>query len=510
LVFNISCNCIKKKRRFFVKINKGRNKAGVGVQLVFQVAQHIRDEELLKSFVTFFKCGHSCTTELFKFIDYSLNINSLMLILCVLICKVNVVKLSGNTVSSLHNSAFSSKLHKISTRKYSTQITFLNSEPSNSNLAKDSLSPWFITGFVDGEGCFSISITRSKNCKIGWRVIEGKIFNNKQISLSRLFSTSTLQPGKDKSIVNLKRVAETPIVNSENAINNGINLPLSSWFVTGFTDGEGCFWISIFKDKAYRRVKLYFEIHIHKKDLAILEEIKQIFIVGKIYKKNDNTISFLVTSIKDLQVIREHFDKYPLHTKKRADFELWKKAFNIILNKEHLTPEGLEKLIAIKASMNKGISPELSPKTNKVERPLFENIKVFYPQWLSGFVTGEGCFFVGIIKKSYRQGFKVNLAFKITQHSRDDQLMRSLIEFLGCGNLFRQNHDACEYRVTKFLDLTDKIIPLFKKFPILGIKFKDFEDFCKIADMMKKKEQLTEKGFNKICKIKAEMNKGRN
>lgn len=42
---------------FFIKVNKGRNNAGVGFQLVFQVAQHIRDDKLLKSFVTFFECG---------------------------------------------------------------------------------------------------------------------------------------------------------------------------------------------------------------------------------------------------------------------------------------------------------------------------------------------------------------------------------------------------------------------------------------------------------------------
>ena len=42
---------------FFIKVNKSRNKAGVGVQLVFQVFQHIRDQELLKSFVSYFNCG---------------------------------------------------------------------------------------------------------------------------------------------------------------------------------------------------------------------------------------------------------------------------------------------------------------------------------------------------------------------------------------------------------------------------------------------------------------------
>lgn len=41
----------------FIKITKGRNNSGVGVQILFQVAQHIRDEELLKKFISFFNCG---------------------------------------------------------------------------------------------------------------------------------------------------------------------------------------------------------------------------------------------------------------------------------------------------------------------------------------------------------------------------------------------------------------------------------------------------------------------
>jgi hypothetical protein len=42
---------------FFVKVNKGRNKSGAGVQLVFQLAQHLRDKLLLESFVAYFNCG---------------------------------------------------------------------------------------------------------------------------------------------------------------------------------------------------------------------------------------------------------------------------------------------------------------------------------------------------------------------------------------------------------------------------------------------------------------------
>ena len=43
-------------------------------------------------------------------------------------------------------------------------------------------------------------------------------------------------------------------------------------------------------------------------------------------------------------------------TQKRADYELFKQAFTLILNKEHLTEEGLAKIVGIKASMNRGLS----------------------------------------------------------------------------------------------------------------------------------------------------------
>ena len=56
---------------------------------------------------------------------------------------------------------------------------------------------------------------------------------------------------------------------------------------------------------------------------------------------------YYVQSIKDLDVILNHFDKYPLITKKHADYLLFKMAIDLIKNKEHLNQEGLRKLIAL-------------------------------------------------------------------------------------------------------------------------------------------------------------------
>jgi hypothetical protein len=109
---------------------------------------------------------------------------------------------------------------------------------------------------------------------------------------------------------------------------------------------------------------------------------------------------------------------------------------------------------------------------------------------------------------THRSGHQIFLVFKLVQHSRDEQLMRSLVDYLGCGNIYVYA-SAVEYRVTKFSDLTDKIIPLFQKYQIQGAKHLDYTDFVSVIELMKNKKHLTEEGLDKIITIKASMNKGR-
>jgi len=66
-----------------------------------------------------------------------------------------------------------------------------------------------------------------------------------------------------------------------------------------------------------------------------------------------------------------------------------------------------------------------------------------------------------------------------------------------------------EFRVAKFEDIYKKIIPVFNKYKIMGVKYKDFEDFCKVAEIIKKGDHLTLEGLEEIKKIKSGMNKSR-
>ena len=99
-----------------------------------------------------------------------------------------------------------------------------------------------------------------------------------------------------------------------------------------------------------------------------------------------------------------------------------------------------------------------------------ETVNNINPNWLSGFFTGEGCFFIKIKKsKSHKLGYQVSLIVKLSQHARDECLLKSFI----------------------------------------GTKSKDFDDFCKVANMMKEGKHLTVEGLDQIRKIKAGMNTGR-
>ena len=137
---------------------------------------------------------------------------------------------------------------------------------------------------------------------------------------------------------------------------------LDPLFLTGFSDAEGSFIISIYRDEKSKfkwRVSAYFSIHIHVKDVLLLEQIHKTFGVGTLRKNNENTVLFRVSDIKELQTIIDHFKNYPLVSAKYSDFLLFEQCFNIIKKKEHLTSDGFKRILDLRASLNKGLSPEL-------------------------------------------------------------------------------------------------------------------------------------------------------
>lgn len=231
--------------------------------------------------------------------------------------------------------------------------------------------------------------------------------------------------------------------------------------------------------------------------------------------KTNGSANYSVRAIKALiNVIIPHFNRFPLLTQKRADFELFKSIVLLINNKDHLTTQGLKRIVSIKASMNKGLSATLResfPDISPVERPEVQLSKIPDPHWLAGFMDGDGCYYIHVRKSSScKQGIQIALRLSISQHSRDAELLTSFVEYLNCGVYYSDPvSDRGEFRVTRFSDITEKIIPFFDAYPLHSTKALDFADFKKVAELMNNKGHLTLEGSDEILKIKTLMNKGR-
>ena len=242
-------------------------------------------------------------------------------------------------------------------------------------------------------------------------------------------------------------------------------------------------------------------------------------------------------------------EKYPLLTQKAADFILFKQVLDLIKEKDNLSIEGISKIINIKASMNLGISETQKSNfsltlwadavvkkaevlINPVVRPVIITNNIFDPNWISGFVSGEGNFDAGIRKSTPNifelnkvkkckpapgpgaraniLGSRVYLRFRVSQHERDTQLINVLIKYLGAGRVEKDIKKPIVHLVVgNFSDLTNIVIPFFKKYPILGTKKLDAQDWFKIANLMSLGANKTIEGLESIRLLESGMNKGR-
>jgi hypothetical protein len=109
------------------------------------------------------------------------------------------------------------------------------------------------------------------------------------------------------------------------------------------------------------------------KRYRFIKRNKIFFQVGSITFSKDNAVIYRVQNINDIaNIIVRHFEKYPLITKKRGDFLLFKSIIELMKNGEHLNKEGLKNIISLKAFLNRGLSKELKiyfPDIVKIKRP---------------------------------------------------------------------------------------------------------------------------------------------
>lgn len=202
---------------------------------------------------------------------------------------------------------------------------------------------------------------------------------------------------------------------------------------------------------------------------------------------------------------------YPLITQKHADFILLKLVIDLMNQQKHVTLEGLQQILNIKASINKGLSDTLKaafPNINPVPRVIVSTKVIPSGYWVAGFVSGDGSFNVITAKsKTHLSGFQVQLRFFITQHIRDNELFTLLEKYFNCGRIVEyKSGQTIDFAVTGIKNIKSNIIPFFLKYNIRGEKAQDFSDFCEIVRLMDQGLHLTDDGLNQIRQIISRMN----
>lgn len=340
------------------------------------------------------------------------------------------------------------------------------------------------------------------------------------------------------------KIPTKQLINRKFSTRVSSNIEINPWFITGFSDAESSFFISIYRDENSKlkwRVTACFAIHIHIKDMELLKSIQRFFGVGKVRKNSKTTAIFRVDNIQELQIIVDHFNNYPLISNKLSDFLLFENCYKLIKQKQHLTQEGLEKIVALRYNLNRGITDELKFEFQNivpVNRPEYIFQYIPNPFWTSGFVSGDSSFSVTIEKNNSKLGNRVRLIFGTCLQVKDKGLLigirnyfnnldeHKLNQLEGAAELIQvhlkqevdmnnkyiyesETNQTALLQIKNTRDIFNKIIPFFNKYPILGVKSLDFSDFKKIAELIKNKEHLTEEGLKKIYNITEGMNLNR-
>lgn len=176
---------------------------------------------------------------------------------------------------------------------------------------------------------------------------------------------------------------------NNNKNTNNINKKLNPYFVTGYADGESSFSIRFRKSADANR--------------ELLENIKEFFDGVGWISTSGNMCTYEVTSFKSLQIVRKHFENYPLETSKSIHFLLWCEVLDLIQKKVHFTHEGFLRILSIKAVFPKGLSgklTELYPDVIPIKKPEFvPSTNPWNPHWVAGFVQADGSFGLNVTKQ---------------------------------------------------------------------------------------------------------------
>ena len=128
--------------------------------------------------------------------------------------------------------------------------------------------------------------------------------------------------------------------------------------------------------------------------------------------------------------------------------------------------------------------------------------------YITGFVDGEGSFNISFkIRKDYTHGIQVYPSFNISQ--KEEDILIWIKNQLDCGTIRNRGDDVYYYEVHSLKDLSEKIIPFFKKYRLKSNKkIIAFEVFSEVVHILST-QKLTWDNVKVIYKLRNRVVVGR-
>ena len=238
---------------------------------------------------------------------------------------------------------------------------------------------WFI-GFTEGDGSFIINKTGYLEFKVTQSSVDAQILFYIKKELG--FGSVTVQDKKNKThhfrvrdqknLLKLIHIFNGNLLTERKnnqfklwleaynkayktdiqLIQNYNNPTLDNAWLSGFTDSEGCFTVSVVK-----RSETYNQVHVRyilsqKSELELMTKIAEM-LNGKVsHLKSYNGYNMTVNLSKLSKVIG-YFNKYSLKTKKYIEYFNWLKAYKLVINKDHFNEDGLNRVKDLMNKINK-------------------------------------------------------------------------------------------------------------------------------------------------------------
>lgn len=155
---------------------------------------------------------------------------------------------------------------------------------------------------------------------------------------------------------------------------------VNPWWITGFVDGEGCFYVGFEIIKSQKiSVRTSFSVSQNQSSHATtIQKIADVFgsdpksetsnirVDGKTVKYEMRNVDYLIKNVIP------HFDAYPLQSNKKNSFFAWKQIVFMVKNENPLSKKSLIQIIDLAFAMNLD-----EDKASRRKKP-----KEFYIQFL--------------------------------------------------------------------------------------------------------------------------------